>query len=67
MNERELMTTQEVARRLRMSERTLRRWVSSGLLPEPVLPGRWLRKTIDDLLKAHGHSWTNQASTDTDY
>jgi len=63
---RELMTATELSLRLRMSQRSLRRWVAQGLVPPPVLPHRWLRSEIDDLLKTSVQFVPNSAHQDTD-
>lgn len=47
----ELIDTQQFCKLLRVSQRSLERWLSSGKLPQPVaLPGRvrrWRRQDIE--------------------
>jgi predicted DNA-binding transcriptional regulator AlpA len=47
MNNIELMTRKELRKKLKISDRTLRRWVSDGTLPKPRLPGLWLATDIE--------------------
>ena len=60
-SERSLMfTTQELALHLRVTTRTVRRWVLCGILPEPLQIGsrspRWLRSVIDGWFPQHTSS-----------
>ncbi|HEV7235148.1 MAG TPA: helix-turn-helix domain-containing protein [Ktedonobacteraceae bacterium] len=55
----ELLTVHEVARRLRVDDTTVRRWIKSGALPAITLPHRGRRQayrvkksTMDTLLKS---------------
>lgn len=55
----ELLTVSEVARRLRVDDTTVRRWIKSGVLEAITLPHKGKRQayrvkksTIDKLLKA---------------
>ena len=55
----ELLTVGEVARRLRVDDTTVRRWIKSGVLEAVTLPHKGKRQayrvkksTIDKLLKA---------------
>jgi len=52
-----MFTTQELASHLRVTTRTVRRWVLSGVLPPPLKIGtkspRWLRSAIDDWFPQH--------------
>lgn len=45
----ELLTVQQVAARLQVSVRTVRRWISSGLLPRSRLGARCVRVSTSDL------------------
>ncbi len=54
----ELLTVREVARRLRVDDTTVRRWIKSGALHAITLPHKGRRQayrvkksTLDDLLK----------------
>ncbi|HYK84121.1 MAG TPA: helix-turn-helix domain-containing protein [Ktedonobacteraceae bacterium] len=54
----ELLTVREVARRLRVDDTTVRRWIKSGALLAITLPHKGRRQayrvkksTLDDLLK----------------
>ncbi len=56
--EEELLTVREVARRLRVDDTTVRRWIKSGALEAVTLPHRGKRQayrikksTLDKLLK----------------
>ena len=53
--EKELLTVREVARRLSVSERTVRRWVTAGRLPAPLRFSatclRWRARDIDRYLE----------------
>ena len=46
------MTDREVARLLRSSRRSIRRWSQQGILPKPVKLGRNTRWDRDQLLEA---------------
>jgi excisionase family DNA binding protein len=49
-----LLSATEVASALRVSERTLARWVSSGRFPRPVTFGRarhWAKSTVDSWIR----------------
>jgi predicted DNA-binding transcriptional regulator AlpA len=52
-----MFTTQELASHLRVTTRTIRRWVLCGILPEPLQIGnrspRWLRSVIDGWFHQH--------------
>jgi excisionase family DNA binding protein len=52
-----MFTTQELASHLRVTTRTIRRWVLDGILPGPFLIGnrspRWLRSVIDGWFPQH--------------
>lgn len=55
----ELLTVREVARRLRVDDTTVRRWIKSGALEAVTLPHRAKRQayrikksTLDNLLKS---------------
>jgi len=55
----ELLTVHEVARRLRVDDTTVRRWIKSGALPAITLPHKGRRQayrvkksTLDALLKS---------------
>jgi len=50
-----LLTAQETARMLRVSERTLRRWTRAGYVPQPLRFGRTIRYRRADVEK-----WLNQ-------
>ena len=59
MVEEELLTVREVARRLRVDDTTVRRWIKSGALEAITLPHRGKRQayrvkksTLDKLLKS---------------
>ena len=43
MEESQLLTVEEVARRLRVDETTVRRWIKSGMLEAITLPHRGKR------------------------
>ncbi len=47
----ELLTVREVARRLRVDDTTVRRWIKSGALEAVTLP-RVKKSTMDKLLKS---------------
>ena len=55
-----MFTTQELASHLRVTTRTVRRWVLCGILPEPLQIGnrspRWLRSVIDGWFPRHTSS-----------
>lgn len=58
MAEEELLTVHEVARRLRVDDTTVRRWIKSGALEAVTLPHRGKRQayriktsTLNKLLK----------------
>lgn len=44
-NKEELLTVQEVARRLRVDETTVRRWIKAGVLEAITLPHRGTRQS----------------------
>jgi len=46
----EIVTSAEMRELLKISKRTLSRWMSAGILPRPVAPSRWTRKQIDQWL-----------------
>lgn len=59
MAEEELLTVREVARRLRVDDTTVRRWIKSGALEAVTLPHRGRRQayrvkksTMDKLLSS---------------
>jgi excisionase family DNA binding protein len=59
MVEEELLTVREVARRLRVDDTTVRRWIKSGALEAITLPHRGKRQayrvkksTLDKLLRS---------------
>ena len=59
MVEEELLTVREVARRLRVDDTTVRRWIKSGALDAITLPHRGKRQayrvkksTLDKLLRS---------------
>lgn len=41
-------TAKQLAKKLLVSPRTLRRWAASNQLPPPILPGRWDRAAFDE-------------------
>ena len=59
MEESQLLTVEEVARRLRVDETTVRRWIKSGVLEAITLPHRGKRNvyrirksTLDAILNS---------------
>lgn len=49
----QLVTTQELAKLLRTTPRTIRRWVDDGLIPEPAVRiGRTIRFDQDEVMEA---------------
>jgi len=57
----ELLTVREVARRLRVDDTTVRRWIKNGVLEAITLPHvskrqiyRVKKSTLDELLKSPG-------------
>jgi len=46
----EIVTSAEMRELLKISKRTLSRWMADGILPRPVAPSRWTRKQIDQWL-----------------
>ena len=44
-------TKSDLRRLLQCSGRTIERWVNAGRLPKPILPGRWSRSEVDDILR----------------
>jgi predicted DNA-binding transcriptional regulator AlpA len=54
----ELLTKKEVARRVKVSIRTIARYVALNKFPQPIRFSqscvRWRRKDIDDYLEQHG-------------
>ncbi|MEQ8542029.1 MAG: helix-turn-helix domain-containing protein [Coleofasciculus sp. D1-CHI-01] len=52
---RQLLTTAEVAQRLRVHQRTVQRWISSGRLPATKVGPRIWRISPEDLKKFLGN------------
>ena len=46
----EVLTAKEIGRMFRVSAKTVQRWSKIGKLPKAVVPGRWLRRDILDIL-----------------
>jgi hypothetical protein len=46
----EVLTAKEIGRLFRVSAKTVQRWSKIGKLPKAVVPGRWLRRDILDIL-----------------
>lgn len=51
--EHELLTPTELRSLLKVSKRTLCRWMALGILPPQVAPSRWTRQQIDAWLTRH--------------
>lgn len=49
----ELLTPSDLRNILKISKRTLCRWVAVGILPDQVAPSRWTRRQIDLWLTRH--------------
>ena len=49
-------TKADLRRLLQCSGRTIERWVIAGRLPKPILPGRWSRSEVDDILRHYATS-----------
>lgn len=50
---REILTPTELRSMLKVSKRTLCRWIALGILPPQVAPSRWTRQQIDAWLNRH--------------
>ncbi len=50
MMEQVIFTKRDLRRMFDASSRTIERWVASGRLPKPILPGRWLREDVENHL-----------------
>jgi excisionase family DNA binding protein len=64
--ESKMLTTEEVASRLRVTPKTLRSWVARGLIPVVRLPNGQLRFRADDLEDLlRSHRTTEEERTDS--
>ena len=59
----ELLTTKELLRLLKVTSRSLRRWVADGRFPQPIFPGRWRRDDVAKILNRTNEDECGQMRT----